>query len=107
MPCPLPPLVVVPLHAPGTCARDRIRPVIHACTGRRLTQTGTHAATTPIRLAPGGHGLARIEQTGTAMFAGDAGLGRGVATQRRPARRGRAGGGTCQDHAAFLLLLTN
>jgi len=94
------------LHAPWAAAGDRVRPVIRACE-RRLTQAGARAATTPIRPAPGGHGLAGIEDAGAAVLADHALLGRRVASQRRPAGRGRAGRGTCQDHASFLLLLTD
>ena len=97
----------VALRAQPAKAGDRIRPAILARAGRRLTQAGAHAATTPIRLAPGGYGLARMEDAGAALLAGDADLGRRVASQRRPAGRGRAGRGTCQDHASFLLLLTD
>ncbi len=97
----------VTLRAQPAKAGDRIRPAILARGGRRLAQAGTQAATTPIRFTPGGYGLARIEQTRTALLAGDADLGRRVASQRRSAGRGRAGGGTCQDHASFLLLLTD
>src|SRR5437870_10471685 len=82
------------LHARGTGARDGVRPVIRTRGGRRLAQSGTDAPATPVRLAPGRHRLARVEHAGTALLAGDTDLGRGVATQRRPARRARAAGET-------------
>src|SRR5439155_16929520 len=82
------------LLAPRTDAGDRVRPRLRARAERPLAQTGTGAATTPIRFAPGGHGLAGMDDSGTHRLAGDAHLAHGVATQLGTTRRGRAAGDT-------------
>ena len=89
-----------------TVAEDVVRPAVPARVGRRLAQAGTYAPTTPIRLTPGGHRLARMTHPITALHAIDAHLTRSVATQRGTTRDLRATGRAHQGHGSSPSLLT-
>src|SRR5437899_5155105 len=93
------------LDAPRADAGDRVRPLVPARVER--AETGTNAATAPVRLAAGRHGLARVEHAGTAMLAAHANLVRAVAAQLGTARGCRAAGGTRQRQGPFRSLLTD
>ena len=94
------------LHALRAPAGDRVRPLVPACVGSRRAQTGTNAATAAIRLAPGRHGLARVDHAKT-VLAAHANLARADTAQLGTARGWRAAGGTRQRQGPFLSLLTD